>query len=211
VSMFSRLTILSWLLVLAIPGRHTRAAELAVTDLVLLPGTTNDVVVSGQLDDEATFGVTVVVEIVPRTGSTGTVLFTASPPVDISPLDDPWPGVGTFTRYDTQSTASMTLNGSVDDNGTFIAEPTTFSGELVRFPIAVSSDAHGVWDMLLSTSPGDSNWQGLPTTLRAGIIRVETSIEVPSASTWSLCLLCLSLLVAATVILRRSQLLRRPV
>jgi len=208
--MLCRLTILVWLLVLAIPGRHACGAELAVADLTLPPGATSDVVVSGSVDGEATFGVTIVVEIAPRTGSTGTVQFTASPPVDIAQVDDPWPGVGTFTRFDTDSTASMILNGSVDDNGTYFAEPTTFSGELVRFPIATSLDADGVWDVHLSTSAGDSDWEGLPTTLRSGIIRVETPIGVPSASTWSLCLLCLSFLAAGTVVLRRSLLVRRP-
>lgn len=149
-----------------------RAAELAVNSMDMPPDSTVTLGVSGDIASESTFGVVILVELVTRGGNTGTLQFTAEPPVDIVQLGDPWPGVGTFTPFDTGSTGSFLLNGSVDDNGTFIPGPVTFSGDLSGFPVIASVDADGIWDVVLSTSVGDSSWEDLTTTLVAGAITV---------------------------------------
>jgi len=158
-------------------GAQVRAAELSAGDVTMPPGTMADVVVSGVVSDEMTYGYTILVEIIPRGGNLGTVTFSASPPPDIVPGDDPWPTSGTFTLYDTDAPGfSDTLNGVVDDDGRFLCDlPVTFNGPLATFPVTASADADGVWDVFLSTSAGDSNWECLTTTLLAGTITVSTA------------------------------------
>ena len=142
-------------------------ADLTIGSYVLSPASTETVVVSGDIAGESTFGVSIMVEIVPQAGTTGTVSFSPAPPTDITQLGDAWPGVGTFSTFDTDTTTALTLNGCVDDNGTYIAGAVTFSGELAGFPVVASADASGTWDLLLSTSLGDSSWEGLSTNLSA--------------------------------------------
>ena len=146
------------------------AAQLSVGSVVMQPGVTDAVVVSGDIAGEMTFGVSLLVEIIPQAGVTGSVAFTTGE--DIGQSGDPWPGFGTFTPFDVSASGSSALNGSVDDNGTFQNEATTFSGPLTSFPVIATSDADGVWDVLLTTSTAASDWQGLPTTLLVGTITV---------------------------------------
>ena len=203
-SIFCRLAlvILSGLFIL---GTRARGAELTVHDLTLSPGTTADVVVSGRVDQEETAGVNILLEIVPRAGATGMVEFTPAPPVDIEQLGDPWPSAGTFSRYDTDSTLSYALNGSVDDNGTYVPEETTFDGDLASYPVQASEDADGEWDVFLTTFIGDSNWEGLPTSLESGTISVTSITDVPTLSEWALVVMALLLSVSGTLALNRQR------
>jgi hypothetical protein len=145
-------------------------------------------------------------ELVPRQGSRGSVSFTSVPAghaqgrpsfvihktsknedavrinqvrragVDIRQLEDAWPEVGSFTAFDTQQAGAPVLNGAVDDNGTFVAAPLTFSGGMASFPVKASPDARGVWDVTLRTSAGDSSWEGLETTLTGGTIAIGRGV-----------------------------------
>lgn len=151
------------------------AVSLLVNPVAVQPGGASTVVVRGTINGLSTFGVTVLAELVPRAGATGTVEFTPSPPVDVVQLGDPWPGAGTFSAFDTDGTGSATLNGTVDDNGSFVPGPVTFSGPLSRFPIQASAGADGVWDVLLSTSAGSSGWEGVATALLDGAVTVTPS------------------------------------
>ena len=56
------------------------AAELSAGDLKIRPNGTAKVVVSGTVDGEWTFGWSIMLELIPREGSSGTVTFTAVPP-----------------------------------------------------------------------------------------------------------------------------------
>ncbi len=176
------------------------AAEMRVRDVMLKPNGSGSVRVWGSIEGKPTVGWTVLLEITPRAGSRGTVSFTPSElgqrpkyqvhqpiggrasivlqqsenmTVDIRQGDDVWPGAGTFSPFDTSRTKSVRLNGAVDDNGTFVAELMTFSGELSEFPIEVSATARGVWDVTLSTASGASSWEGVPTTLHHATITVS--------------------------------------
>jgi len=156
------------------------AAELSVGDVHMVQGTVAALVVFGNISGESTFGVTILLELVPRAGATGTVEFTSAPTMDIAQVGDPWPGVGTFSPFDTDLTGSATINASVDDNSTFVAEEVTFSGALTSFSVVASADAQGVWDVLLLNPRGESGWTGLATTLTGGTITV---LEPPDAPT----------------------------
>jgi hypothetical protein len=190
--------LLGWLLC----GAAVNAAELSVAGLKIRPDSNGLVVVSGAIDNESTYGVTVMLEITPRPGSTGNVEFTpvlveklaergsfsihrktgrldevrvatqAQPSVDIVQLGDPWPDQGTFSAYDTDLSESRRLNGIVDDNGTFVRAPIKFAGSLAAFPIVASADADGIWDVSLSIPAGDSSWVGITTNLTGGTITV---------------------------------------
>ena len=103
--------------VIFLPMARADAAELTAHNLTLMSGETSGVVVSGRIAGELTFGVNIMVEIVPRAGATGVVRFTPAPPVDIVQLGDPWPGLGVFNWFDTDVSYSETLNGSVDGDG----------------------------------------------------------------------------------------------
>lgn len=179
------------------------AAELSVGDLKMQPSGTAKAVVSGKIDGECTFGWSVMLELVPRKGNTGTVTFTTvpsglpekrapfvvrenpghlatvrleqipEPEDDIEQVVDVWANAGTFTPFDTQRTGSVTLNGAVDENGTFVGAPVTFAGVLARFPIVASADAGGIWDLMLSTSAGDSSWEGVKTRLINGSVTIS--------------------------------------
>ncbi len=160
---------------LAVGVSSIRAADLSVADVVISPGATATVVVSGTIAGESTYAVNVFVELVPRAGATGTIVFTPEPPVDISYLGDPWPPPlgGLFSKYDTLSTFSSTHNGSIDDNGTLEPAATTYSGFLSGFPVQASADATGVWDVTLTTSGAPpSNWEGVATTPLDGVITI---------------------------------------
>jgi hypothetical protein len=155
---------------LAAHATAVHAGGLAVVSRNATPGSGGAIVVTGQLSGESTFGVTVLVELVPRTGNVGTATFTTAPPTDIAQVGDPWPGFGTFSAFDSDLTGSPSLNGAIDDNGTFVAQVTSFSGPLVEFPFITSADAEGVWDIVLATSQGVSGWEALTTTLSAGTL-----------------------------------------
>jgi hypothetical protein len=150
-----------------------QSAGLGVNGLVMPPGRTAQVTVFGEIKGEVTFGVTILVELSPRAGSVGSLAFTPVPPSDISQIEDPWPGAGTFSPFDTWSTGSDLLNGAVDDNGTFLPANTIFQGPLASFPVTASDTAWGVWDVLLATSVGDSGWEGVPTILGSATITVS--------------------------------------
>ena len=178
-AMTGKRALLAWLMCLlaatAAPG-----AELSVDSLSMPPGSTVTLTVSGDIAGESTFGVTIQVEILSRVGNTGTLEFTPAPPGDITQEGDPWSGVGTFLIFDTDpaGTDSPILNGSIDTDDDFLPVPVTFSGLLSGFPIVASFDADGVWDFVLSTSDGDSSWEGPFTTLLAGTVTV-----IPGACT----------------------------
>ena len=148
------------------------AAEMVASDVAVARGRVAAVDVHGEVFNESTFGVNVLVELVPRAGATGSVVFTPALPVDVEQLSDPWPGAGTFSPFDTDRTASSTLNGSVDDNGSFLPANVTFSGPLSRFPVRASADAFGAWEVRLATSAGSSSWEGIETQLRSGMLRI---------------------------------------
>ncbi|UCC30029.1 MAG: hypothetical protein JSU86_17750 [Phycisphaerales bacterium] len=159
-----------------------QAAELSVSSMSMVQGTSANVVVSGKITGEATVGVTIVLGVVPQPGAVGTVEFTPAPSVDIVQLGDPWPGAGTFSAFDTDRTTSSTWNGIVDDDGEFLPEPETvsFDGAVAGFPVIASADALGVWEVSLSTPAVDSSWQSLATTLVAGTITVVEAADPPS-------------------------------
>lgn len=177
------------------------AAELTVEGLALRPGSTGELVVSGSISGESTYGVTIMMELVPRPGAVGRVDFTpgivaaavtARRPIypegrltpdepsdvltesesDIRPLRSPWPRRGSCTVYDTHHSGSLRLNGLVMDNGNFVATPINFNGTLGLFPIAAERGAHGIWDIRLTTSRGASSWEGVQTDLHAGTLVV---------------------------------------
>ena len=91
-------------------------ASLTVSDISLVDGEPGVVVVFGEVNDLSTFGVSLLVEIVPRAGSVGVVEFTPAPPVDVHQLGDPWKGAGMYTAFDTDTAPfSASLNGYIDD------------------------------------------------------------------------------------------------
>jgi len=187
------------------------AAELSVGSVLLRPGTDGRVVVSGAAENVATFGFTIMVELVPRAGNVGELEFTRTDRLtlskrgsasihrrsdlaeevrvirprtagdDILEVGDPWPDQGSFSIFDTGQTGSPLLNGAIGDNGTFIASPIQFRGALTAHPIRATADAQGIWDVVLSTSRGDSSWEGLPTTLQAGTVIVSQKACVSRA------------------------------
>jgi hypothetical protein len=188
---------------LLITAAHSAwGAELSVGVLAMRPGALAEVVVVGSIQGEATFGVTILVELVPRDKAAGALTFTEGfraaplgrsqavseqdrvvvpgPPlvqgthsvVDIEPLLDPWPRRGTCSLFDTSESGSILLNGMVDDNGTYVAAPLSFFGSMASFPVLASPDARGVWDVVLSTSAGPSQWEGVATQLVAGTVTV---------------------------------------
>ncbi|MFQ5494724.1 MAG: IPTL-CTERM sorting domain-containing protein [Phycisphaerae bacterium] len=156
---------------------------LTANSLVMVPGATANLLVSGDVSNLPLVGVTILVELRPRAGfpHTGTLTFTAAPPVDILQAGDAWPLMGTFTGFDTNpqpaGTGSIMLNGSVDDNGTFLAAPVTYSGLLSGFPLTASPSASGVWDVSLTTSLGTSGWDNLDNLQTT---RVDGTITVTS-------------------------------
>jgi len=152
--------------------RVAEGASLSVGSLAMPPGSTTILTISGEIVSEATYGVTILVELVPRPGAVGTLVFTVAPPADIDQAGDPWPGMGMFSAFDTDQTGSATMNGMVDDNGTFLPGTVSFSGPLLHSPLTASASANGVWDVFLSTSSGDSGWEGVATTLTSGTIMV---------------------------------------
>jgi len=182
-----------------------RAAEMSVGDLRLKPGTSTEVVVSGRIADESTFGWSVMLRLVPREGARGSLEFTPvpygrpvqrptvavlepagkpasirlthrhPPELDIRQVQDVWPDQGSFTPFDTQRSGSSALNGAVDDNGTFLDAPVTFSGVLAAFPVRSSAEAEGVWDVLLYTDVGASGFEGVTTELVFGTVTVTQS------------------------------------
>ena len=159
-------------LLLIPPAGTARAADLAASHIQLAAGATGSVEVSGNITGDSTYGYTLLVELTPRAGALGTVTFTPAPPVDIVQLEDAWQNMGTFTPFDTNTTGSLQLDGAVDDDGGFLGNPLTFTGPLVRFPVVASADAAGIWDVLLSTSAGDSRWEEVGTALAAGSITI---------------------------------------
>lgn len=142
-------------------------AALAASDVWVPAGRKAQIVVSGDLDDRYTYGVTILVELFALEGAVGTVQFTSAPPVDIVQAGDPWPNMGRFDPFDTDRFfLSLTRNASVDDSGSFEAEAVTFRGALSVFPVEVDPDASGAWIIRLVSGGGTaSSWEGLPTML----------------------------------------------
>lgn len=64
------------LFVTLVGSTGVRAAELTVTGVQLRPGSFGQINVSGTIQGESTFGVTILLEIAPRPGNRGTVIFT---------------------------------------------------------------------------------------------------------------------------------------
>lgn len=181
-----------------------QGADLNVHSVNMFPNSFSDVVVSGTIKEQATFGVTLMVELVPRPGARGSVRFTPvrgsatvepasysidqkigtsgavlikearRSDVDVVQRDDPWPVSGTFSAFDTDRTGSPTLNGAVDDNGVFVPSVLNYSGVLATFPVVSSADAAGIWDVLLVTSVGTSGWEGVENVLTGGTITVRS-------------------------------------
>ncbi len=155
---------------------------LSAADLVMPAGRTAEVWVSGEIAGQETIGVTLLVEIVSRTGNTGTVEYTPAPPVDITHLGDPWPKTGFFTPFDTDLFGfSETLNGAIDGDGSFLGTSLTYAGPLSAFPVTASADAWGVWDIRLCrnscVTEFERSWWivlGDPprTALRHGTLRI---------------------------------------
>lgn len=193
-----------WAAVGFLSATSASAAELSVGNVHVRPNGEGRIVVSGSIDNEATFGVTIRIELVPRPGSRGIVEFTpveagvsarrgsisiehkpgrpdeirvssaAAADMDVTQLGDPWPDRGTFSPFDTDRSGSPTLNGMVDDNGTFMPSNLAFSGALSEHPFRASADARGVWDVTLSTSRGSSGWEGVSTNLSDAIIVIRS-------------------------------------
>lgn len=181
-------------------------AALSVNEVTMIGGDVGEFIVSGEISKKDTFGVTILVEIVPRAGNSGTVVFTPAPPVDIVSLGRPWGEDGTFTPYDTNEIAFYpTINGYVDDNGTYLAAPLTFVGALASFPVKASADARGVWDVKLSTFRGDSSWEELVTAYSPGTITVTPNPDIPTLSEWGMAVFALLMLTAGTLILHRKE------
>ncbi len=146
---------------------------LSVADVTVAVGRTAYVVVSGGIRNDNVLGIEVLLELVPRAESIGAVEFTVAD--DILQFDDPWPVVGTFQAFDIDLSGSPLLNGSIEDNGTFVSTPVAFSGDLAGYPLFASADAEGVWDVVLSTTEGESRWSlqtVTPTELDHGTVSV---------------------------------------
>jgi hypothetical protein len=146
-------------------------ASISAPDLTVPRGSVTDLIVLGEIIDLPTFGVTVVMELVPEEGASGVVEFTRAAPVDIVPLDDPWPGAGLFSPFDTDLSGSPLRNGLVDDNGTLVPTLTSFSGALGAFPVWVDEAAEGVWRVELTVPANPSGWEDAPTLLKTGFLR----------------------------------------
>ncbi|NQU21931.1 MAG: PEP-CTERM sorting domain-containing protein [Candidatus Nealsonbacteria bacterium] len=166
-------------MILAVGG-IAQAAELSIGSVIMAPDAVDMLIVSGHIDGESAPSVTCLLEIIPREGNIGILEFTAAPPGDVAQLGDPWLGSGAFVAWDTDESGSWAINGSLCDSG-LPPDSVVYSGELSSFPIVASADAEGIWDVTLSTSLGDSSWEGLTTTLVAGTVRV-----VPEPSTLTL-------------------------
>lgn len=157
-------------------------ASLSVTELAVPAGRVAELVVSGEIDGAETIGVTVTLELSPGAGSVGDVSFTPAPPVDIEIVSDPWSEAGTFSPFDTDITSSGALNGSVLDNGTYEDLSMVFAEDLVSFPVVVSGEAKGVWDVRLcsggcTAEDAISMWDTsfptpIPTALYHNVLRV---------------------------------------
>jgi len=145
---------------------------LAVDNVVASAGDIVDIEVHGAINGESTFGVTIMVEILTRSDNEGDIWFTASVE-DILQIGDPWFDIGVFSSYDIDLSGSDYLNGTVDDDGNYLSVPVVYSGPLSLFPVQVSEDANGVWDISLSTIVGDSDWEGVETVLRHGTVTIE--------------------------------------
>ncbi len=145
--------------------------SLAVESIIVQPDSVTNIVVLGAINGESTYGVTIMLEIIAREGNQGTVSFTST--TDIIQIGDPWPDIGIFSSYDTDLSGADFLNGSVDDDENYLPFPTSYSGLLSQFPIEISSDAVGTWDIVLDTSEGISEWEAVPTILVSGTVTVE--------------------------------------
>ena len=183
-------------------------ATLSVSNLEIAPGDSDVVVVLGDINGLNSFGITILIELVPRPENVGIVAFTPAPPVDIHQRGDAWPSAGTFSPFDTNSLVfSSSLNAAVDDDGRFLCDtPVTYSGPLFGFPIVSSGNASGVWDVHLSTRFGNSIWEcdtPIATSLASGTITVFA--DVPTTSTWALVVFALLLVSAASLMIRSNR------
>jgi hypothetical protein len=154
------------------------STQIWVSKITMLPGRTATVRTSGEIAGEATFGVTLLLEIAPRVGAGGTVTFTPSPPVDLTEAGDPWPNAGLFSAYDTDLASSVMRNGSISDNGTFVATPLLYFGPLLDCPVTASADSVGTWDVRFFEEGLQSGWEGIPTPQTIGSIRIVSLGDV---------------------------------
>ena len=157
---------------------------------------------AGTIADEQTFGIEVVMELVPRAGAHGSLVFTPAPPVDIFEMDDPWPGRGSFSPFDTDMAPGPRFNGFVGDDGVYLPAPVAFDGNLAAFPFEASGDAGGVWDVVLANSAGTSGWVNVPTTLVAGSVTVLGD-PIPATSSWTLAIMASVLLAGGLILVRK--------
>ncbi len=156
-------------------------ASLSIADAVVPAGRPIELPVHGEVTDDAVFGVTLVVQLVPQSGAVGEVSFTPAPPTDIDVLDDPWPAVGSVTLFDTDQAGSLLSNGLTLDNGTFLDAPLSYFGDLGTFPVQIDPAARGTWGVMLCVEPCGpsdpiSQWEAaslaVPTTRIDGTLTV---------------------------------------
>ena len=165
----------SLLVVLAHAANSMAVQELSVNSLVIAPGATDTVVVSGNVD-VPNFGVTIVLTLLPQGGNTGTLTFTPGL-ADISQLGHPWATQGGITIFDADDLGLPDGQFYTDLNGSGSNEAIVFNGPLAGFPVVASATASGVWDVSLSSIPFalDSTWEATPpiiTTRIAGTITI---------------------------------------
>lgn len=150
-----------------------QTASMSSSDVSLVAGRRAEAWVYGSLEGGMTFGTTVMMQITASDGALGTLRFTAAPPVDVVQMEDPWPGFGTFTAFDTNAAGTgPTLNGSVDDNGAFVPVLLNYHAALSAFPLQASAEAEGEWELRLATATGESHWEGIATALHTGVVRI---------------------------------------
>lgn len=162
------------------------AAHLWALDVTTPAGRVVAIPVWGQIEAQAAYGLTVGAELVAAAGNVGTVQFTPAPPPDIGQLGDPWPGAGVFTGFDSDSsgTASTAANGAVDDNGTYVPSPVSFSGPLIAFPVTTTPEALGTWHVRLCVggcgAGGEpSRWDSIPDAVPTGLGHAVFTVVVP--------------------------------
>jgi len=157
-------------------------ARLWALDVTVPSARIVDIPVWGEIDEKPTYGVVLQVELIPLDDAVGAVSFTPAPPSDIEQIGDPWPGAGQFTTYDTNVSGSAQLNGSVDDDGTFIPADVHYLGPLTAFPVSIGAGTSGSWKIRMCTGrcaavDGASKWEAgdpllVPTGLGHALLRV---------------------------------------
>ncbi len=126
-------------------------ATITIHNLYMYPGTTADLIVSGQLSGHEAYSVSVwpwiMQQSVTGLAGAGSVGFTPAPPTDIVQLGDPWLGNSAFATYDTDvmGQPDNSVNMAIIYDPSYVSGSPLFSGPLMRFPVTASNDAHGAW------------------------------------------------------------------